>query len=78
MSRQSFFSGVGFRATDHLATMNRVVGVNPGMSLEMLLSGEGFVAIRTIVNPLYLLATIVPLYHLSIDDISLLYKGWLL
>jgi len=37
----------------------------------MLLSGEGFVAIRTIVYPLYLLATIVPLYHLSIDDISL-------
>ena len=77
VSRQSFFSGIGFGTTYDLAAVNRIVCVDPGVPLEMLLSGEGLVTIRTIINSFYLLPTRIPLY-LSIGDISLVHKGWLL
>lgn len=74
VSCQSFFSSVGLCAADDLAAVDRVVGVDPRVPLEVLLPGEGLVAVRTIVNPLHLFAAGVSL-PLSVGEIALLHTS---
>lgn len=51
---QSLLPSVGFLAAEHLAAVDRLVGVALGVALEVLLTGEGLVAVLALVHSLYL------------------------
>ena len=51
---QSLLPSVGFLAAENLAPMDWLVGVAFGVAFEVLLPGEGLVAVLALVHPLYL------------------------
>ena len=54
VSGEPLLPGVSFRAAQHLAPVDRFVCVTLGVTLEVLLPGEGFVTVLALVDSLYL------------------------
>jgi hypothetical protein len=62
---KSLLPRVGLGAADDLASVDGVLRVNLGVSLEVLLSGEGLVTLRAVVDPLHLFSSAVSLHVIA-------------
>ena len=59
MSREPLLPGVGLGAPHHLAPVDRVVGMQPAVSLQVFFTSKRLVAVGALVHTLNLLAATV-------------------
>ena len=60
--REPLLPRVGLAAPDNLASVDGLLSVDLGVSLEVLLPGEGLVTLWAVVDPLHLLPPAVSLH----------------
>ena len=64
MSGESLLPRVSFGAAEDFTSVDRLVSVTLGVTLEMLFTSEGFVAVFALVHPLYLYSSSIHLHVL--------------